>query len=156
MEKYVKFLPDVTETIHLGVVLANVCQQACVIYIHGDLGTGKTTFCRGFLQALGYEGNVKSPTYTIVESYVLKRWTVYHFDLYRLTKAEELECIGVRDYFNGNALCLIEWPQYGTGILPMADIVLTLDYQGKGRKIEAKAFSIIGTRIIVNMSALYC
>ncbi|UVK78248.1 MAG: N(6)-L-threonylcarbamoyladenine synthase, TsaE subunit [Sodalis sp. Fse] len=151
MEKLVIPLPDEGATIALGASLAATCWQVCVIYLYGDLGAGKTTFCRGFLRGLGYMGNVKSPTYTLVESYVLPHWIVYHFDCYRLTNAEELEFIGTRDYFDGHAFCLVEWPQLGAGFLPAADIAVILNYQDEGRQAEAKAFSTLGARILVEL-----
>lgn len=141
-------LKDESATVLMGNKLALVVKDGAIVYLHGDLGAGKTTFTRGVIQGLGHKGNVKSPTYTLVEPYELDLVNAYHFDLYRLGDPEELEFMGIRDYFELNSLCLIEWPEKGAGILPKADLDITLEYVDAGRIITFVANNSKGLSIL--------
>jgi len=123
------FLKDEAAQLKLAANIAKHTPAGSVLFLEGDLGAGKTTLVRGFLQSLGFEGNVKSPTYTLVEPYLIDNQQIYHFDLYRLGEPDELEYAGGRDYFDGDSICLIEWPEKAEGYLPEADLLCQLSYQ---------------------------
>jgi tRNA threonylcarbamoyladenosine biosynthesis protein TsaE len=122
-----------------------------VIYLQGDLGAGKTTLCRGILRAFGHAGAVKSPTYTLVETYALPAVTLHHFDLYRLHDPEELEFMGIRDYFGAHTLALVEWPQRGEGHFPAPDLTLSLAIDGSGRILSIRADLAAGKALVAQL-----
>ena len=145
------YLADDSETERLGRELARLVQIAdcaLVIYLDGNMGMGKTTLSRGILRGLGHEGSVKSPTYTIVEPYEDLQPPVYHFDLYRLKDPEELEFMGIRDYFTGDNLCLVEWPELGEELLPQEDLSVHLNAEGSGRSAILRAGSQAGADML--------
>lgn len=150
-----RYLPNEEATLALGQWLSerlgegdDRAEQGLTLFLTGDLGAGKTTFCRGLLRALGHTGAVKSPTYTLVESYSLAGRTLHHFDLYRLGDPEELEYLGIRDYFTIGAVCVIEWPERGAGVLPEADLRLNLTVEGPGRRALLQAGTEGGARLL--------
>jgi tRNA threonylcarbamoyladenosine biosynthesis protein TsaE len=136
-----RYLQSAEATERFGAALWRLLPAKCLVFLHGDLGAGKTTLVRGFLQAAGHLGAVKSPTYTLVEEYQVDGRKIYHFDLYRLADPEELEWIGIRDYLDEESICIIEWPEMGKGMLPAADVSIRLGVQDAGRLIDVEVFA---------------
>jgi tRNA threonylcarbamoyladenosine biosynthesis protein TsaE len=142
-------LDNEVATLACGARFAGIVVPGIVVYLHGDLGAGKTTFVRGVLQGLGHTGKVKSPTYTLVESYEIElnvgfNCQLYHFDLYRLVSEEEWDAAGFRDYFNAQSVCMIEWPEKAGHVLPEPDIHVRLSMFKEARKIQFSASSLLG------------
>lgn len=135
-QNFTQVLPDTAATIAIGKKIAPHLPLGSTIFLHGDLGAGKTTFTRGVLQGLGHQGRVKSPTYTLVEPYHVGNGTIYHFDLYRFNDEEEWEMSGFREYFNPQSICLIEWPEKAINLLPQPSVEITLQHQADARMIE--------------------
>lgn len=144
-------LDSVAATESLGARLAAALRPGVILYLNGDLGAGKTTLARGLLQALGHRGVVKSPTYTLVEPYQIGDWRLFHWDLYRLADAEELEFLDLRDQLDGQAALLIEWPERGQGMLPAADVEIALSYAGEGRACQLIALSSVGQTMLADL-----
>lgn len=142
---------DEAATLAVAERFGHAARSGATVYLYGELGAGKTTFCRGVLRALGYQGAVKSPTYTLVEAYEFLQPPCFHFDLYRLGDPEELEFIGIQDYFLPGHLCLLEWPDKGAGCVPAADISVTIASTGSGRGIDVHAHNVIGDAIIARL-----
>ena len=136
----------------LGQQLGGACREGAIIFLQGDLGAGKTTFARGFMHGLGYSDPVKSPTFTLVEHYMVDHHRVYHFDLYRLSSPEELEFMGIRDFFHLGSICLVEWPERGVGYLPGPDLRLTIHYVTAGvRRIHVETTTALGRSLLASL-----
>ena len=146
-------LPDEAATRALGASLAPAMEAGLTIYLRGDLGAGKTTFVRGLLEALGHSGAVRSPTYTLVEPYVVSNLNLYHFDFYRFTDPEEFLDAGLEEYFSGDGVCLVEWPDLAAPFVPPADLEIRLEPQGDGRHASLVALTDRG-RTCLSRTAL--
>jgi len=137
-------LPDAAATAALGGALAAGAVPGRVLHLRGELGAGKTTLVRGLLRALGYSGRVKSPTYTLVEPYTLSSLHFYHFDFYRFKDRSEWLSSGFREYFNPEALCVVEWPEKAGDLLGAPDVDLLLQFSAVGRTASLRAHGAAG------------
>ena len=144
-------LATAADTLALGAQLAPGLRPGMVIYLSGELGSGKTTLARGLLQALGVKDRVKSPTYTLVEPYTVSRLYLYHFDFYRLRYVDEWVDAGFRDYFNGDAVCLVEWPEKAGRQLPAPDVRIEMAVAGGGRSIAINAETEAGRNCLMRL-----
>ncbi|MEO8343405.1 MAG: tRNA (adenosine(37)-N6)-threonylcarbamoyltransferase complex ATPase subunit type 1 TsaE [Gallionella sp.] len=145
------FLADESATAALAQRIAAWLKPGMVIYLHGDLGAGKTTLVRGVLNALGYTDRVKSPTYTLVEPYHIAGLEFRHFDLYRLRDEEEWEAAGFRDEFDGRNIFLIEWPEKALGLIPPADMEIMFEILPQGRNVEIKGHTSTGRECLTQL-----
>ncbi|MFJ7568037.1 tRNA (adenosine(37)-N6)-threonylcarbamoyltransferase complex ATPase subunit type 1 TsaE [Herminiimonas sp. NPDC097707] len=152
MQALTVHLHEEAGTIALGAALARALQPGLTIYLHGDLGAGKTALTRAMLHALGHEGHVKSPTYTLAEPYAItlagQTVNVIHFDLYRMASAEEFLEAGFREYFNHQTICVIEWPEKAEAVLPPPDLSISLAVAGEGRDVELQPLSEQGVECL--------
>lgn len=157
MNDFTLDLADEAATLAFGATLAKLIEPNLTIYLHGDLGAGKTTLVRGLIHNLGFVGKVKSPTYTLVEPYEVigekGTFMLYHFDLYRFNDDEEWEAAGFREYFNANSVCLIEWPEKAASVLPQPDIEVNFVIKPMGRTIHLLAHSNLGQQLIGKFNA---
>jgi tRNA threonylcarbamoyladenosine biosynthesis protein TsaE len=156
MQHFTAHLRDETATAALGAALARVLAPGLVIYLHGDLGAGKTALTRALLQAAGHAGKVKSPTYTLSEPYQVELGgrgvQVIHFDLYRMSSPEEFLDAGFREDFNTDNICIVEWPEKGEPVLPPPDLNVFLHVSGQGRDVELQALSDLGLLCLDRLS----
>lgn len=142
-------LADEAATTAFAAALAHHLEPGLLITLTGDLAAGKTTLVRAALRALGHTGKVKSPTFTLVESYPLPGFIVHHFDLYRLSGASEVEEFGFADYLAPNAVCLVEWPERGGEALPRIDLAVRMDITGaETRRLALSAETMKGEDLL--------
>lgn len=146
-------LSDEAATLALGAALSLALAPGLVIYLDGDLGSGKTTLVRGVLRGLGYAGNVKSPTYTLVELYAISRLNLHHFDFYRFSQPEEYLDAGLDEYFQGGAVCLVEWPDKAGDYLAPADLRVALAIADQGRRADLTALTEAGRACLSRLRA---
>ena len=158
MQHFKTQLKNESATDALGRCLARVLVPGLVIYLHGDLGAGKTALTRAIIHAAGYVGHVKSPTYTLAEPYELEldgqALTLMHFDLYRMSSPDEFLEAGFRDVFNHSTICIVEWPEHGAEVLPAPDLALFLSVAGTGRLAELQALSDKGCACLTQLNFL--
>lgn len=144
-------LPHEADTIAMGAALAQTLPSTLQIWLQGNLGTGKTCLTRGMLRALGHEGKVKSPTYTLIEPYTVSRLNLYHFDFYRFSSAEEYLDAGLEEYFAGDGVCVVEWPDKALPYLPTPDLEIRLETQHAGRLIEVHGITAAGQKCLIEL-----
>ena len=150
IQQLIRPLADETATLSFGKAFAAALHAGLIIYLHGELGAGKTTLTRGILRGLGYKNVVKSPTYNLVEFYKISKLYCYHFDFYRFNDPSEWEEAGFREYFDANSICLVEWPEKAGDLLPVADLQITIYLSEPGRNLEIYAGTEAGKRCLAH------
>jgi tRNA threonylcarbamoyladenosine biosynthesis protein TsaE len=149
-----RYLDSPTATDELGRQLADaLADHALLVTLQGELGAGKTALVRAFLQGMGHPGRVRSPTYTLMEPYVLDGQRVLHLDLYRLGDPGELEFLGFRDLIDEEHIVLIEWPERAGDLIPTVDLEILLAYEGEGRRVRISAGTDRGRQLLSRVSA---
>ena len=141
-------LPNELASEKMAAQIAACLESPVVITFSGDIGSGKTTLIRAMLRCLGVTSAIKSPTFSLVESYQGESKLIHHFDLYRIHDEAELDYIGFRDYFGDNSICCIEWPERAASYLPWADVGITLSLKGAGREMQIHALSPTGSAVL--------
>ena len=144
-------LADEKDTETLGSGLAAVLSPGLQIWLEGNLGMGKTTLTRGVLRGLGHEGKVKSPTYTLIEPYVVSRLDLYHFDFYRFNSPDEYLDAGLDEYFAGEGVCMVEWPDKALPHLPSPDVEIRLEARENGRFVEISGNTEAGRTCVIGL-----
>ncbi|MBC7945871.1 MAG: tRNA (adenosine(37)-N6)-threonylcarbamoyltransferase complex ATPase subunit type 1 TsaE [Burkholderiales bacterium] len=152
--RIIRRLRDESATGEVGVRLARSIEPGMIIYLSGELGSGKTTLVRALLRARGVNGRIKSPTFTLVEVYSVSKLNFYHFDFYRFNNPDEWLSAGFRDYFGPDAVCLIEWPEKAGNSLPSPDIRIHLRCTADARIAEMLAPTVQGQRCLSELSEI--
>ena len=142
------YLTDEAETTSLGAKIAKHLNSGMTIFLSGQLGAGKTCLTRGILRELGYQGSVKSPTYSLVETYTINNKKISHFDFYRLSAAEELFEAGFEEHFSEENICIVEWPEKIATVIDTSDVLIRFEIVGTSRKITLESETLMGNKLI--------
>ena len=146
------YLSDEAATQSVAISIANHLTTPMLVTLSGDIGAGKTTFIRALIQAMGVTSTIRSPTFSLVESYDIEGRDIHHFDLYRIQDEEELEYLGFRDFFTDKALCCIEWPEHAGNGLTSPDLNISLKIKDTGREMTIIAFSSAGEQVLKHIN----